>query len=597
MIANHSAARLPIWTPFFVMVVLMSLTACQTTHQPSRPLPTITLEGAGNVAVPEPIPATPEQPLDYAAINAVRSQVFADGVVAGRVMRDALLIKGLDSASAGIIDADLAWYEGKPEVAHTLLRNTNPPTLDGQLFVLALRQERAELERRWLEAGKLAHRRLILSRDALLKTASDDYPSDAHAMGNEIWAALMQLDDTQLERAVASSEGADWRGWLTLAQAYRSGRTTTYNWLASHPGHTATEPLPAGLGDWLDTEAPMNIAVLLPLSGRLASAGTAVLEGMMEGIYRRFRDYSTRPRIFTVDTELWPSAVAAYRSALAQGADLVLGPLIKSEAETLGNLRDRPTPIIALNRPETLASTEASHWLAMSLAPEDEARQIARLAFGRGLRRALVIRPDTEWGRRMEVTLNDQWRALGGVTASAVTLTAEPSVSEQIGAGTGATDSELRIQALEQAFEAPIEARARRRKDFDVVFLLARDPEEARRLRPLLIYHYSGDVPVYSSSAAYSGQDQGQNQDLNDLILVETPAVLDAIEVDRFTRLNALGFDAVRMIDHWQQAEATDAPVFRGRTGILRRRANGEIERELNSVAFDGGKLKALALP
>ena len=597
MIANHSAARLPIWTPFFVMVILMSLTACQTTDQPSRSLPTITLEGAGNAAVPEPIPATPEQPLDYAAINAVRSQVFTDGVVAGRVMRDALLIKGLDSASAGIIDADLAWYEGKPEVAHTLLRNTRPPTFDGQLFVLALRLERAELERRWLEAGKLAHRRLTLTRDGLLKTESDDYPSEARAAGNEIWAALMQLDDTQLERAVASSEGADWRGWLTLAQAYRSGRTTTYNWLASHPGHTATEPLPAGLGEWLDTEAPTNIAVLLPLSGRLASAGTAVLEGMMEGIYRRFRDYSTRPRIFTVDTELWPSAVAAYRSALAQGADLVLGPLIKSEAETLGNLRDRPTPIIALNRPETLASTEASHWLAMSLAPEDEARQIARLAFGRGLRRALVIRPDTEWGRRMEVTLNDQWRALGGVTASAVTLAAEPSVSEQIGAGTGAADSELRIQALEQAFEAPIEARARRRKDFDVVFLLARDPEEARRLRPLLIYHYSGDVPVYSSSAAYSGQDQGQNQDLNDLILVETPAVLDAIEVDRFTRLSALGFDAVRMIDHWQQAEATDAPVFRGRTGILRRRANGEIERELNSVAFDGGKLEALALP
>ena len=180
---------------------------------------------------------------------------------------------------------------------------------------------------------------------------------------------------------------------------------------------------------------------------------------------------------------------------------------------------------------------------------------------------------------------------------SAVTLTAEPSLSEQIGAGTGAIDSELRIQALEQAFEAPIEARARRRKDFDVVFLLARDPEEARRLRPLLIYHYSGDVPVYSSSAAYSGHDQGQNQDLNDLILVETPAVIDAIKIDRFTRLNALGFDAVRMMDHWQQAEATDAPVFRGRTGILRRRANGEIERELNSVAFDGGKLKALALP
>jgi hypothetical protein len=92
----------------------------------------------------------------------------------------------------------------------------------------------------------------------------------------------------------------------------------------------------------------------------------------------------------------------------------------------------------------------------------------------------------------------------------------------------------------------------------------------------------------------YSGHDHGQNQDLNDLILVETPAVLQALKVDRYTRLQALGFDAISMIDHWRQAEATQATLFQGRTGLLKRLANGEIERELNSVAFDGGKLKAL---
>jgi outer membrane PBP1 activator LpoA protein len=147
---------------------------------------------------------------------------------------------------------------------------------------------------------------------------------------------------------------------------------------------------------------------------------------------------------------------------------------------------------------------------------------------------------------------------------------------------------------LEVAFEAPVASRPRRRQDFDVIFLLAPDPAEARRLRPLLIYHYSGDVPVYSSSAVYSGHDHGQNQDLNDLILVETPAVLQALKVDRYTRLQALGFDAISMIDHWRQAEATQATLFQGRTGLLKRLANGEMERELNSVAFDGGKLKAL---
>jgi len=574
---------------------MATLVGCETSDPGKRPLPTISVDAAGTSDLPDPIPTEPEQPLDYAAIEAVRDRIFAEGVVAGRILRNALLITGLDSVSAGIIDADLAWYEGQQVLADTLLTNVKPAEWEGELFVLATRQRRFQLQRRWLDAARMAHQRLIIAHTEMLAPSSSD--SAAAGAGDDIWRLLMRLDDTQLARAIAIAEEPDWRGWLTLLQAYRSGREDMISWLSRHPDHSATRPLPAGLNAWLAARPPANIAVLLPLSGRLAPAGSAVLEGVMEGAYRRFRDPETRPKIFTVDTEAWPSSVAAYRTALSEGADLVLGPLVKGDAQALGSLVQRPAPVIALNRPETLPDAAIDHWTAMSLAPEDEARQIARLAFGEGQRRALVIRPDSEWGRRMEVSLNQEWRSLGGRITASIALTPEPSASEQIGAGAGASESERRIQALERAFEAPIEARARRRQDFDAVFLLVRDPGEARRLRPLLIYHYSGDVPVYSTSAAYSGDNQGQNQDLNNLILVETPAVLDAMEVTRFTRLNALGFDAIRMIDHWQQGELTESPLFRGRTGILNRSRNGDVERELNSVFFDGGKLEALALP
>ena len=104
----------------------------------------------------------------------------------------------------------------------------------------------------------------------------------------------------------------------------------------------------------------------------------------------------------------------------------------------------------------------------------------------------------------MEVALNEVWRGIGGVTASTLTLEDTTAISEQIGSSAGSVASERRIQMLEAAFEAPVASRPRRRQDFDVIFLLASDPAQARRLRPLLIYHYSGDVPVYSSSAVYN---------------------------------------------------------------------------------------------
>ena len=125
-----------------------------------------------------------------------------------------------------------------------------------------------------------------------------------------------------------------------------------------------------------------------------------------------------RPRLLTIDiTDEYSEVVSAYQSAVDRGAELVIGPLTKSQAQVLGNLSQRPIPVIALNRPEALAPRQADSWLSLSLAPEDEARQIARIAFGKGLRRSVIIRPDNDWGRRMEAALQQAWRQLGGTCA------------------------------------------------------------------------------------------------------------------------------------------------------------------------------------
>ncbi|MBT4853838.1 MAG: hypothetical protein HON38_03745, partial [Halieaceae bacterium] len=120
-----------------VLLSVCWIAGCQTTDAPDKSLPKISLEALGQQAIPEPLPATPDQQLDLAAINAVRDSVLTQGVVAGRILRDAFLIKGIDATTAGIIDADLAWYNGDIEAAQRLMKGTNTSSIEGQIFVLA----------------------------------------------------------------------------------------------------------------------------------------------------------------------------------------------------------------------------------------------------------------------------------------------------------------------------------------------------------------------------------------------------------------------------------------------------------------------------
>src|SRR5690606_6411402 len=70
---------------------------------------------------------------------------------------------------------------------------------------------------------------------------------------------------------------------------------------------------------------PLKLAVLLPLSGDLATAAASVRDGLLAGYYGERR---TRPEIRFYDTaNASGGAIAAYNRAVADGADQVLGPL------------------------------------------------------------------------------------------------------------------------------------------------------------------------------------------------------------------------------------------------------------------------------
>jgi len=166
-----------------------------------------------------------------------------------------------------------------------------------------------------------------------------------------------------------------------------------------------------------------------------------------------------------------------------------------------------------------------------------------------------------------------------------------------MGALLGSGSSDDRIRAVETAFDIPVDARGRGRSDFECIFMLAPDPSTARAWRPLLVFHMTGESPVYATSAINDGVSDTRNADLNGVLFAEVPAMLPPHVANRLSRLRALGRDALSLAEHWHQAAATDAWIIRGDTGTLRRKRNGLIERASELAVFDGAQTRYETLP
>jgi hypothetical protein len=332
------------------------------------------------------------------------------------------------------------------------------------------------------------------------------------------------------------------------------------------------------------------------LSGRLKDAGEGVLEGIAEGLYASYRDSALRPQLITIDTEAAGSGNAAYLTALERGADFVVGPLTKERVAELQSAETLPIPVLALNRGATVdavATPTVKQLLSLSLAPEDEAIQLASMVWQEGLRKPLVIMPESAWGNRMYGAFSRAWESLGGDVRALTILSDEVTDNETVATSLATLQSESRIKEVEKAFEAPVDAQTRRRTDLDAVILLVPTPQMAREIRPLLRFHYAGKLPVYAPSTIYQPESGIANRDLNGIRFVLTPNAFAADRKDS-TQLHALGLDAAAFIDHFYQAEQTRGTLLFGATGDLSADNAGNIRRRLKPAIIARGKARAI---
>ena len=198
---------------------------------------------------------------------------------------------------------------------------------------------------------------------------------------------------------------------------------------------------------------PLKLAVLLPLSGQLATAAGPVRDGLLAGYYAEGRP---RPPVTFYDTLGTASgAVAAYAKAVADGNDFVIGPLGRDEVSAVFAQSEANIPSLALNR--AAAAPPPGH-LAFSLAPEDDGIAAADYLLARGQRKVLVIGGTDDNGKRAVDAFRARLVERGGEVAGIVGVGEAPGdVSAQLvkAATAGADSAFLAVRGTQARALAP----------------------------------------------------------------------------------------------------------------------------------------------
>jgi len=415
--------------------------------------------------------------------------------------------------------------------------------------------------------------------------------------------------------AATASGDATVDGWLTLApiarmSALEEQRRALLEWRRTHLQHPAARILLTELlmGDPALASAPRQIALLLPLNSAAREPARAIRDGFLAAHMAALRESdSTRRDTAARDTTIrvydtsTGGAEAAYLRAQVEGADFIVGPLIREAVQSV--LRQSGlVPTLTLNY--TLDDTEVfGNTYQFALSPDDEAIAVARRAIALGQRRAVALIPSNDRGYRIYNSFTEEYQALGGeVLAFMGYDNAIETYGTRISTLLNLDRSSARERTLQANVRESIEFEPRRRQDIDMIFLIA-NAADGRQLAPQLEYYYAGDIPTYSISEIYEPAARDRESDLNRVIFPYVPWLLEpdaeTIRVRRtiearwptrsvsMAQFFGMGMDSYRIV----QTLYRD-PFFtsiQGSTGVLRMDTNGRIHRDLPFAQFRGG--------
>jgi len=176
---------------------------------------------------------------------------------------------------------------------------------------------------------------------------------------------------------------------------------------------TGEEPGFLRLGNMSPNRAPVRVGILLPFSNGSA-ATRALAASMMKAAELALFDANNQDiLLIPADEGSNPEAsAAAARSVLAQGAEIIVGPLFAQAAEAAAPVaRDRGIPVISFST-DTRAAGDGVYLL--SFLPEIEVHRVISYAATQGHANFAALVPETLYGERVGDYFRDGVKAAGG---------------------------------------------------------------------------------------------------------------------------------------------------------------------------------------
>jgi branched-chain amino acid transport system substrate-binding protein len=338
---------------------------------------------------------------------------------------------------------------------------------------------------------------------------------------------------------------------------------------------------PGGTGPQVEPELPRvsptaaKVALILPLTGQgeTARIGVALKQAAELAMFD-----ATDPNIelITKDSRgTAEGATAAARAALAEGAEIILGPLLASEVQAVSRVAGQQNvPVVAFS---TISSVAGSGVYLLSFLPEEEVAQVVRHAVDNGGRRIAALLPESAFGATVERALTTSAQVYG---AQVVAIERYALTSQALG---GAADRIARAvqDGRAQAVMIPDGGDALRQAGA-ALRQSGFQPGDARVLGTGAWDDAGiGTIPI-AVGGWYAGVPSSQLRRFQDRYSQTYRA--------QPPRIASLAYDAVSLAiimarespgQRFSTAKFTDPEGFQGINGLFRFRPNGLVERGL----------------